>query len=102
MGAAAERLAELFGQDADIGALGQCTSTVTTSPATARISKLWITIARALRSTSIPWCASLYSGTPFCLTAEYIGGTWSIAPRNRAIAASTAARSMPAGIAALR
>ena len=50
-------------------------------------------MARALRSTVLPCRASLYSGWPSCLSAEYIGGTCSISPSKPRRAAFTAASS---------
>jgi len=43
----------------------------------------------------MPCRASLYSGWPFCFSAEYIGGSCSIAPRKSLIASSTAASVTP-------
>ena len=52
---------------------------------------------RAGRSTSRPLRASSYSRFPPTETAEYMGGTWRIFPRNRGRAASRASKATGAG-----
>ena len=66
------------------------TSTSRLRPRESRTSSVLMHHGRALRSTSSPCRASLYSGWPFCLIAEYIGGICSISPRNASSACTSA------------
>ena len=51
----------------------------------------WTVTVRGVRSTVRPWRAALYSGWPFTLTAEYIGGSWLIGPVKRGSTARSSA-----------
>ena len=70
----------------------QRTSISTSSPRKSSTSMRWIVTRRGSRSTSMPARAYSYSALPSRLSAEYIGGTWSISPVKRAQAVSTCSR----------
>ena len=70
-------LAQVLRQRAHVSALTALQINIHFGPFAARkasIRSFLITTRRALRSTSIPCRASLYSGWPFCLMAEIHGG----------------------------
>jgi hypothetical protein len=73
--AAAQLLAQVVREAADVGALGAGHAEFPQRLGIARQNGnciMWI--SRGSRSTSMPWRASLYNGTPFFLMAETIGG----------------------------
>src|SRR5690606_28069190 len=74
----------------------QCTRSRALRPSQASRSSAWITILRGGRSSSMPWRAYSYSGLPSRLSADTMGGTCSISPRNAGSTDSSVSASTPA------